>query len=293
MRAVVVTGTSTGIGKATALMLDEQGFHVFAGVRRRVDADALERQASERLTPIHLEVTDDESIQAARELVEQAVGPDGLAGLVNNAGSTVPCPVEYLPMEEFRHQLEVNLFGPFALVKTFLPLLEKGCGRIVNVTSAGGRIAIPYMATYSASKFGLEGLSDTLRMELGRLGMHVSVVEPGGVATSMRGKLIRDTERWVGSFPTAGRERYGKLVETMARRVDAHSEHGSPPEVIARAILHALTSRRPKTRYAVGAGAKRLLALRRILSDRMVDPNHVQDHRRRLSPAVMPEISPF
>ncbi len=271
MRAVIVTGTSTGIGKATALMLDHQGFHVFAGVRRQEDADALQRQASERLTAIHLDVTDDESIQAARELVQQAVGPDGLAGLVNNAGSTVPCPVEYLPMEEFRRQLEVNLFGPFALVKTFLPLLEKGRGRIVNVTSAGGRIAIPYMATYSASKFGLEGLSDTLRMELGRLGMHVSVVEPGGVATAMRGKLIRDTERWVGSFPKAGRERYGKLVETMARRVDAHSEHGSPPEVIARAILHALTSRRPKTRYAVGAGAKRLLTLRRILSDRMVD----------------------
>lgn len=270
MRAVVVTGTSTGIGRSTALMLDELGFQVFAGVRRRQDAEALRAQGSERLTPLLLDVTDEASIEAARALVAESAG-FGLAGLVNNAGTTAPCPVEYLPMEEFRQQLEVNLIGPFALVKAFLPLLQEGRGRIVNVSSVGGRVALPYMAPYAAGKFGLEGLSDTLRLELTRLGMHVSVIEPGSIATSMGGKLTRDTERWVGSLPADGQARYGKSLRAMAGEISGAAAKGSQPEVVARAIVHALTSRRPRARYAVGAGAKRMLALRRLLPDSMID----------------------
>ncbi len=271
MRAVVITGTSTGIGRASALALDRLGFHVFAGVRREADGESLRSVASERLRPVHLDVTDESSIFAAGALVAESVGDDGLAGLVNNAGTTVPCPVEYLPVEAFRRQLDVHLIGPLALTKTLLPLLEAGRGRIVNVTSVGGRVGVPFMAPYAAGKHGLEGMSDALRLELRPHGLHVSVIEPGSVSTQMRLKLERDTRSWLDALPAEGRARYGPSLEAMATSISRHAEHGSPPEVVARAIVHALTSRWPRVRYPVAAGARRLLFMRRILPDRLVD----------------------
>lgn len=271
MRAVVITGASTGIGRACAMTLHSQGFHVFAGVRRQEDGQALRQAASERLTPVHIDVTDEASITAAGEAVTEAVGDAGLTGLVNNAGTMVQCPVEFLPLAEFRHQLEVNLTGHLAVIQTFLPLLHRGQGRIVNVSSVGGKIGGPLMASYAAAKHGLEGLSDTLRLELRALGIHVSVIEPGPIATAMGGKLERDTEARLRSLSPDGRSRYGESLEKMASTVSREGAKGSPPEVVARAVEHALTSRKPQTRYAVGAGAKQMLFLRRMLPDRWID----------------------
>jgi NAD(P)-dependent dehydrogenase (short-subunit alcohol dehydrogenase family) len=271
MRTVVITGASTGIGRASALRLAQAGFHVFAGVRRQEDGEALRALTSGRLTPVHIDVTDGASIAAAREVVAGEVGTAGLSGLVNNAGTTVPCPVEYLPLKEFRHQLDVNLIGHLAVIQAFLPLLERARGRIVNVSSVGGKVAVPLMAPYAAGKHGLEGLSDALRLELRTTGMHVSVIEPGMIATSMGGKLERDTDVWLRSLPEAGRARYGTGLAAMAAKISRDAANGSPPDVVACAVVHALTSRRPRTRYAVGAGAKQMMFLRRVLPDRWID----------------------
>ena len=142
MKAVMITGASTGIGRACALTLDRKGFQVFAGVRKEADGDALRAAASAALTPVSLDVTDAPAIAAMTELVTAAVGDAGLAGLVNNAGTTLPCPVEYLPLDGFRHQIEVNLVGPLAVTKALLPLLCQGHGRVVNVTSGAGKAGV-------------------------------------------------------------------------------------------------------------------------------------------------------
>ena len=164
---VVITGTSTGIGAATALYLAEQGFQVFAGVRRDADGEALQQRSSHGLTPVILDITDARTIASAVDSVSAAVGKRGLAGLVNNAGIVKPGPLELQPIDDFRRQLEVNLVGQVAVTQAFLPLIRKGRGRIVNVGSIGGRLVLPLHGAYSASKFGIEAVTDALRLELG------------------------------------------------------------------------------------------------------------------------------
>jgi NAD(P)-dependent dehydrogenase (short-subunit alcohol dehydrogenase family) len=271
MKSVVITGSSTGIGRASALMLDRNGFRVFAGVRRDADGDALRSAASESLTPVRIEVTDAESIEAMAETVTSEVGEAGLDGLVNNAGTTLPCPIEYLPLDGFRLQLEVNLVGPLAITQALLPVLSLGQGRVVNVTSAAGRAGVPLMAPYVSAKHALEGLSDVMRLEFRQLGIQVAVIEPGFVGTAMGGKLQRDTEGVVGSMPDEGRHRYGPALGKLAEEIGQQAATGSPPEVVAKAVLHAMTSKRPHTRYPAGEGAKRMLFMRRMLSDRQFD----------------------
>jgi NAD(P)-dependent dehydrogenase (short-subunit alcohol dehydrogenase family) len=271
MKSVVITGSSSGIGRACALMLDCNGFRVFAGVRKEADGDALHVAASESLTPVHIDVTDAASIQAMCDQVKAAVGDAGLQGLVNNAGTTLPRPIEYLRLEDFRHQLEVNLVGPLAVTQALLPLLLLGRGRIVNVTSAAGKAGVPLMAPYVAAKHGLEGLSDVLRLELAPLGVQVAIIEPGFVSTAMRGKLEHDTEEAVRALPDEGRRRYGGQLTAVAESISKHAAQGSDPDVVAADVLHALTSAKPRTRYPSGAGAKRMLFMRRILPDRRFD----------------------
>jgi NAD(P)-dependent dehydrogenase (short-subunit alcohol dehydrogenase family) len=271
MKTVVITGSSSGIGRASALALDRKGFRVFAGVRKEADGDALRRAASDALTPIFIDVTDEASIAAMAKSVGEAVGEAGLAGLVNNAGTTLPCPVEHLPLDAFRRQLEVNLVGPLAVTKALLPLLLRGRGRVVNVTSAAGKAGVPLMAPYVAAKHGLEGLSDVLRLELRPSGVHVAVIEPGFIATAMGGKLERDVDETIRSLPAEGRSRYDRQLTALGESISTHAAQGSDPGVVADAVVHALTSRRPRTRYPAGAGAKRMLLMRRIVSDRRFD----------------------
>jgi NAD(P)-dependent dehydrogenase (short-subunit alcohol dehydrogenase family) len=271
MKSVVVTGASTGIGRACALALDCNGFRVFAGVRKDADGSALRAVASPALTPVHIDVTDPASIAAMVERVSTAVGGTGLDGLVNNAGTTLPCPIEYLALGGFRRQLEVNLIGPLAVTQALLPLLRQGQGRVVNVTSAAGRAGVPFMAPYVAAKHGLEGLSDVMRLEFRQLGIHVSIIEPGFVGTAMGAKLQTDTATAIRALPDEGQRRYGPSLQKVAENIEQHAATGSPPEVVADDVMHALTSRRPRTRYPSGAGASRLLLMRRILPDRRFD----------------------
>jgi NAD(P)-dependent dehydrogenase (short-subunit alcohol dehydrogenase family) len=271
MKSVVITGSSTGIGRACALTLDRNGFRVFAGVRKHADGEALREAASESLTPVHIDVTDAASIHAMAEQVGAEVGEAGLNGLVNNAGTSLPRPIEYLSLDDFRHQLEINLVGPLAVTQALLPLLRRAGGRVVNVTSAAGKAGVPLMAPYVAAKHGFEGLSDVMRLEFRQLGVDVAVIEPGFVTSAMGGKLLRDTEAAIDALPCEGRDRYGPALTKVAQNVSQHAATGSPPEVVAEAVMHALTSSKPRTRYPSGKGAKRMLFMRRILPDRRFD----------------------
>jgi NAD(P)-dependent dehydrogenase (short-subunit alcohol dehydrogenase family) len=268
---VVVTGASTGIGRACALSLDALGFRIFAGVRKSSDGESLRRVASDRLTPVFIDVTDKQSIAAAAESVSREVGNAGLVGLVNNAGVAVPGPLEYLPLEELRRQLEINLVGQLAVTQAFLPLLRKARGRIVNISSLAGELTTPFNGAYSAAKHGIEAFSNALRMELTPWGIHVSVVEPGTIATTMPRKLLQDADAVLSNLPPEGRECYGEAFETYVRTLAEHAQSGSPPEVVSRAIVHALTAKTPRTRYPAGAPAGRMLALYRLLPDRLLD----------------------
>ena len=176
--AVVITGASTGIGRASALDLDSRGFRVFAGVRKDEDAERL-RSERPSIEPLRIDVTDADSIAAARDRVTEAVDGAGLAGLVNNAGIAVPGPLEHLPIDEIRRQLEVNLIGQIAVTQAFLPLLRTARGRIVNIGSIGGRVALPLLGPYAGSKHAMEGITDSLRRELRPWGIEVSIVRPG------------------------------------------------------------------------------------------------------------------
>jgi NAD(P)-dependent dehydrogenase (short-subunit alcohol dehydrogenase family) len=268
-RAVVITGASSGIGRSCALHLDGLGFHVFAGVRRVADGEALARVASSRLSPIVVDVTDPGAVEAAYQTVSDR--RIALAGLVNNAGSTVPCPVEYLPLDTLRKQLEVNLIGHVAMTQAFLPLLRRSRGRLVNISSLAGRLPVPGMGSYTAAKHALEGLSGSLRLELAGAGIHVAVVEPGNIHTSMSAKLHRDVTAALSAMSDDDTGHYGALVRGVEAAITDGAEHGAPPEVVAEAVAHALTSRRPRIRYPVGPQAGRMTLLARVLPDRLLD----------------------
>src|ERR1041385_2642776 len=162
---VVVTGASKGIGRATALLLDKHGFNVFAGVRSPADGQALQKEASSNLRVIRIDVADDEQIKAAAQEVAEVVGTAGLAGLVNNAGIAVGAPLEFVPIDELRRQLDVNVVGQVAVTQAFLPCIRQARGRIINVSSIGGRVAAPNTGAYYASKFALDAITDSLRMD--------------------------------------------------------------------------------------------------------------------------------
>ena len=265
---VVVTGASTGIGEATALRLKPLGFDVLAGVRKDQDA---ERLRSLGVTPVRLDVTDTDSIASARAEVEEA--SDGrLAGLVNNAGIAVAAPLEYIPIEQLRNQLEVNLIGQVAVTQALLPFLREARGRVVNVSSIGGRIAMPLAGPYAASKFALEAVSDSLRRELRHLGVEVVVVEPGGIKTPIWRKGNAAAAEMLRDAPAEAEQLYGRLIEAIrAETVKIEQERGLPPSAVAEVIGTALTASKPKTRYLVGRDAKLRAAIAKRMPDRAMD----------------------
>ena len=260
MSTVLVTGTSTGIGRATASCLASNGFHVLAGVRREEDAPA-------DCEPLVLDVTDPSAIERARSRVEG----EQLAGLVNNAGITVQGPLEFLSLDEFRRQLEVNVVGPLALTQALLPALRAARGRIVMVTSIGGRTALPFLGPYHASKFALEGLSDSLRQEVEPLGVKVAIVEPGSADTEIWRKGQESAGEVLDALPPDAGSLYGERLEGFRAAAQKTADRAFPPEKVADAILHALTARRPRPRYLVGADARVQLALRTLLPARAFD----------------------
>lgn len=271
VRSVLITGASTGIGRATALHLDVKGWRVFAGVRKEVDADSLREASSERLVPLMLDVTDAAQIAAAARTVEEQVGEAGLDGLVNNAGIAVPGPLETLPIEDFRRQVEVNLTAQVAVTQAMLGLLRRAQGRIVFITSIGGRMAFPMFGAYHAAKFGLEAVGDVFRQELRSWGISVSIVEPGSIATPIWERGQSEADAFVEKATEEQVVLYGESVAAyreVARRTGAR---GIPPERVAKAIEHALGARRPHTRYLVGLDAKAQARLKAILPTRFVD----------------------
>jgi NAD(P)-dependent dehydrogenase (short-subunit alcohol dehydrogenase family) len=270
-RTVVITGASTGIGEACALRFDKLGLRVFAGVRKEADGERLQQQTSDRLSPVFLDVTDEMSIGSAAETVGAAVGDAGLAGLVNNAGITVPGPLEFLPIEDLRLQIEVNLIGQIAVTQAFLPLLRQGKGRIVNMGSVGGRMATPFIGAYCASKFALEGATDSLRQELRPWGISVSIVEPGSIATPIWEKGVAAADKLDEKLPQRAHDLYDTAVAAMRRVVDKRTGAGIPPDEVAKAVAHALTAKRPKTRYLVGLDARLPAIFAKILPDRVRD----------------------
>ncbi len=262
---VLVTGASTGIGEATVLHLRELGFSPIAAVRKDEDAERLEGQG---LRTTRIDVTDADQIAAARD----ALGDEPLAGLVNNAGIAVAAPLEFLPIERLRQQLEINLIGQAAVTQAFLPALRGGRGRIVNVSSIGGRVGLPLVGAYNASKFGLEGLSDSLRRELRPLGVDVILIEPGGVKTPIWNKAENLADEMLEDVPPEAERLYGRLiaaVRTGTQRIAR--ETGIEPSEVAEAIGKALTSSRPRARYLVGNDAKQRAVMAKLLPARVMD----------------------
>ena len=270
-RSVVITGASTGIGEACALSLDRQGWRVFAAVRREEDGRRLQARASERLRPVLLDVTDGPGVAAAVREVASAVGPGGVQGLVNNAGIAVGGPLEFISLEQFRWQFEVNVFGLLQVTQLFLPLIRTGHGRIVNIGSIAGRVASPMVGPYCASKHAVEALTDALRLELAPWDLHVSVVEPGVVATPIWDKGIREMDAELARMPADGLEHYDLLIRAFRRLLGGASQRGVTPDAVAERVEHALTSRRPRHRYLVGNDARLRLMAQAILPRRWMD----------------------
>ena len=270
-QAVVITGASTGIGEACALRLDKHGWRVFAGVRKEADGVALQEKSSDKLTPVMIDVTDQASITAAAETVRVAVGDGGLAGLVNNAGITVNGPLEFLPPEDLRRQLEVNVIGQIVVTQAFLSLIRAGTGRIVNIGSIAGRMAAPFLGPYSASKFAMEALTDSLRQELRPWGIEVALVEPGSIATPIWDKGQANADEMEKSMPEEAMKLYGDAFTALRAAAKEFEEAGIPPDEVAKFVEHALTASKPKTRYVVGRDAQIQRVIAKVVPDRMRD----------------------
>jgi NAD(P)-dependent dehydrogenase (short-subunit alcohol dehydrogenase family) len=266
---VLVTGASTGIGRATVDLLAARGFAVLGSVR--TDADAAALASENRATPVRFDVTSEEDIRRGASEVAALVGSQGLGGLVNNAGIAVGGPLEFVSIAEIRHQLEVNLIGVIAVTQAFLPMVRRAGGRIVNISSISGRVAVPLLGPYAMSKWGLEAASDALRRELSPFGIHVSLVEPGAIKTGIWKKGTDTADERMAKMPPEVGELYGEKMERLKERAREMGESAAPAEAVARAIHHALTAPRPRTRYLVGRDARIVARLAWLLPDRALD----------------------
>jgi NADP-dependent 3-hydroxy acid dehydrogenase YdfG len=260
-RAIVITGASSGIGKATALHLDQRGFRVFAGVRKEADGLALSEEASDRLKPVLLDVTSDDSIEAAVNTFSEATSGK-LFGLVNNAGLSLNGPLELVPVPEIRRLMDVNVTGLLAVTRAFLPSLRASRGRIVNISSGHGLLAIPDKSVYAASKFAVQAVSDALRIELRPFGVSVSCLAVGKVDTAVLDKIITDRQAMIDAADPATVALYRPLIEFFDRQVK--DLPGIAPLEVARVVGTTLTDARPKPHSLVGPGARKMKNLARL-----------------------------
>ncbi len=280
---VLVTGASSGIGRATALRLAASGYHVFAGVRKPADAAALAEAAAGELTPLLLDVTDAEQITAAVKTIEGHAGDAGLAGLVNNAGIGVFGPLELIPIEQFRRQLEVNVTGQLAVTQAVLPLLRRARGRIVMIGSIGTRFTPPFIGPLAASKSTLTTMSDALRQELAPWDIRVTVVEPGSIRSEAVGKLESDARAVMNGATADGRALYENAFLHLVGFFAGLHEKGSSPDVVAETVERALRTSHPRSCYLSGKNARRMATIARLL------PVPAQDGlRRRLAQQPAP-----
>jgi NAD(P)-dependent dehydrogenase (short-subunit alcohol dehydrogenase family) len=260
--AILVTGASSGMGRACALRLDRAGFTVFAGVRKEADAQALREAGSDRLHPVILDVTDPASIDLAREKISKTIDEGGLklAGLVNNAGIGVTAPIELVPLDALRYQYEVNVTGQVAVIQAFLPLIRAEQGRIINVGSVGGKITLPFGGPLCSSKYAFESINDALRMELRPWNIEVVLVAPGSIKTAATNKLEADSKEMLKNFSQEGLRNYASAYNQFVKAFHKREDAGVGPEVMAETVFKALTVPKPRKRYPVGP-LSRLLPL--------------------------------
>ncbi|OBK33181.1 dehydrogenase [Mycobacterium sp. 1245111.1] len=266
---VVVTGASTGIGAATAKELARKGFHVLAGVRRDVDAEAL--RSVDGIEPCILDITSDADVAAIAERVARDPQSRPLRALVNNAGIAVNAPLEILPIAQWRRQFDVNLFGHIAMTQALLPALLNSSGTVVNISSIGGKVALPTYGAYAGSKFAMEAVSDALRRETGNTGIKVVIIEPGAVKTEIAERGIATAEELTATMTTAQRSRYDTLVRAVTAQARSFDATGASAESAAKVIAKAATAARPRTRYTIGRDASMLAWVSRLVSDRTLD----------------------
>ncbi|WP_285730613.1 SDR family oxidoreductase [Nocardiopsis sp. ATB16-24] len=268
---MLVTGASSGLGQECVLDLEQRGFEVLAGVRRVEDGEKLvARSSHRRLEYTLVDVTDEESVAASAELVRSQY--PGLRGLVNNAGIAVSAPLECVDSATLRRQLETNVVGQLAMIRAHLPHLRRSRGRIVNITSGLGRVAVPYLGAYSAAQFAKEALSDALRRELADSGVRVSVVQPGAIMTPIWDKISSLADEALSSAPPAVAAVYRSSFSSFLKaNADAAANSATTPQQFAAAVARALTDPAPRTRYRVGPDARSADILSRILPDRLLD----------------------
>jgi NAD(P)-dependent dehydrogenase (short-subunit alcohol dehydrogenase family) len=270
-RYVLVTGASTGIGYASAVALAEKGFHVFAGVRNPADAERIRLQSGGRLEPVILDVTKPEQIADVEAHIESVVGGAGLHGLINNAGIVVAGPLEFLPIEDFQRQWEINVKGLMAVTQAFLPLLRANSGRLCLVSSNSGYLSTPFMGAYCASKFAVEALGDALRVELATWNIRVSLIEPGATATPIWEKSKVTNEAILARMPAECMELYAKEIALLRTEADKMAKTAAPVKTVTDCVVHSLTAANPKTRYRCAKGATLAWIAARWLPDKLRD----------------------
>jgi NAD(P)-dependent dehydrogenase (short-subunit alcohol dehydrogenase family) len=268
-RAVLITGTSTGIGRAAALHLDQSGYRVFASVRKEQDGDSLRKEASGRLCPILLDVTDEATILRARDEVTRTVGQDGLWGLVNNAGVSFRTPIEFAPLDEFRKLYDTNVFGLLAVTQAFLPLVRQAHGRVINASSLASQIITPFHGPYTSSKLAVNGITNVMRLELKPLGVQVSLIMYSAVKMPIWERVVRNTAEVASHLPPEFIALYGENQKTAFGYFLASSEKGLTPQAAVQPILHALMAKRARNTYFIGHNALLFNMLDKVIHSRL------------------------
>ena len=269
-QAVLITGAGSGIGLATARDLARMGYEVFGTCLTEAELAKVKAEAISDIHWLMLDISDPASIRNAFDSVSGTISGQGLYGLVNNAGIDIPGPLEFLPLDAFRKQLEINVVGQLAMTQAFLPLIRQARGRIVFTGSIDGRAVTPFQGAYGTSKHGIEALADVLRMELSDWRIWVSVVQPGDIATPIWSKSLGLAEQMRAQLPERAHELYGPTMTAALSTARKMSQRAAPPETVSKAIIRALTAARPRARYMVGWDARLRLALE-ILPSRWLD----------------------
>ncbi|WP_395744508.1 SDR family oxidoreductase [Prosthecobacter sp.] len=270
-RTVLVTGASTGIGAACVRTLAGRGWRVFAGVRKTQDGEALAAGATGQIVPVILDVTNREQIQTVVQEISAQCGAAGLQGVVNNAGIALAGPLEFMPLEAFQKQFEVNVLGLVAVTQAVMPLIRASRGRIVLMGSNSGFMCEPFLAGYGATKHAVEAIADSLRIELRTWGIEVALIEPGAIKTPIWSKSREAAERLFDGMPPQCEELYATPITALRKMVEKVPSMAIPPERVAKAVTHALESRRPRTRYPVGLDSIGGSLLVKVVPDRLRD----------------------
>lgn len=271
--AVLITGASSGIGKATALYLSGKGYHVFAGVRRKEQSESLTKETSGRVQPVILDVTLKDQLSVVVDLISSYIdfSRTGLVGVINNAGISIAGPLESIPLQKVRDQFEVTVFGHLSVIQATLPLLRKETGRVINVGTGGCHLAPPFLGPYVAAKIAMEALNDVLRRELHTWGIRVINIVPGAVETPIWEKGMSNARQDFEKYPDKAKDLYQKTFGKGLDLMSKFREKGIPPDIVARTILKALESKRPRLHYHVGTGSFAAFLIPKLIPQRVGD----------------------